>query len=104
MGQRQCGCLEVIEHVDFGKSQCRPQFDAIDLPPAIGEGAAPALDRAGNGKHGARDRRLIAVPVQERVYGIGKSRELTHFEPLDGAEGAIGQQSESGIRRSDVTQ
>jgi hypothetical protein len=44
------------------------------------------------------------VPVQERVYGIGKSRELTHVEPFDGAKDAIGQQSESGIRRSDIAQ
>jgi hypothetical protein len=44
------------------------------------------------------------MPVQERVYGIGKPREIAHVEPFDRAESAIGQESESGIRRPNITQ
>jgi hypothetical protein len=36
MGQRKCRRLEIIEHVDFGKSQRLQQFDAVNHPRTIG--------------------------------------------------------------------
>jgi hypothetical protein len=44
------------------------------------------------------------MTVQELVDGIGQPREITHLEPLDRAERAIVQESESGICRPDITQ
>src|ERR1700733_8577640 len=83
MRQRQRGCLEIVDDLNRLEPESIPHVSTINGPRAVGEIAALALYRSGDGEQCVSGSMIVRVQLQEVFDGVAESRMMSDFDPLD---------------------